>query len=760
MSDIDPQTFGRKIQRRQLSDSITTQQHNDGWQNVLSGLGYQGRDRKESTTFAEEIRLHENVCRNLYAFSGLAQSIANLVPHDGLRRWYTVEGDTDNITLNECKRLAIQQEFARAWRWSRVYGGSVIYMQANDGKLVDEPLDENNIREIEAIRVYHRWRTARQTYYLEPDDPKYSQTEKYLITPITPFARPFTCHESRLLIFDGIDVPDSIRNMNQWWGDSIYQAIYQRLRGLGEAYGNVEHIIGEFLLMITKIKALSQKLAENNGKQIIDRVMTTNLTRHLMGSYVIDADGEDAERISATVSGLDKLMETLMMGLSADVRIPIRRLFGSPIAASGLGKDGDEETNDYYDWVIAERDRVIQSPMERLVKLLMLQKQGPFSGKELSNWSLKWNPIREETQGEKLDNQKKQSEIDRQHFDMGVLDPDEIRDSRFGGDSYSFHTTLHAKRTPASQDQDPGKLTRSDGGEGSGNFGHEGRPGAVGGSGEGGGEIAHAGMPTMEAIDIHKMGFGIMGQNQTVMVEHLKKSMPIGTKFNRGSQTIIIKSPTEVEINGVLKPLNESQMKTMHVLWALSQSVKTDSGDGIDISGTDLSSRGGLRALNLPSDEFNGFIEASGCGLTSCEGLPALVNGRLVLNRNKMKNLIGSPRKTEDMHVCSSDLESLEGAPDEVTDFHVHGNKLVDLQGCPQIINKDLHAYGNKLITMAGCAPRIMGDLLVNDNDITTLEGLPKFVGRNLSLKGNPVARTVTETQIREKCTVMGKVEL
>lgn len=458
----------RRDQKAQVSEpnandsGIIPVTRNDGWQNVMTGLGLRTADRKEYTTFVQDYKLTEVMCRNLYAFSGLAQTIIDLPVDDGLRKWFTVEGDTDNLIANECKRLSIHQQISRAWRYARMYGGAVIVMMANDGKPLDQPLEENSIREIEKLRVYGRWRSNRTRWYMDPNDPKYGETELYTISPIQQFATSYPVHESRMLTFDGVDVPDQIRAQNNWWGDSVYQAIFSRLRGLGESYANIEHIIGEFILMVTKMKGLSNKLASGREDEIVNRVLVNQMTRHLMGTYTIDADGEEANRVSATTTGLGDLIEKMMMAVSAETRIPIRRLFGTPITGAGLSNEGSEDTRNYYDFVVSRRQNQVEPQVERLVKYLMLQKQGPFRGRELPNWKLNWPPLYEEPMSVQLDNKKKQAEIDRQHYDMGVLDPEEIRESRFGGDSYSFDTSISKKKAPEKALEDQGEKTRGD----------------------------------------------------------------------------------------------------------------------------------------------------------------------------------------------------------------------------------------------------------------------------------------------------------
>ena len=421
-------------------------ERNDAWQNVMTGMGILGRDRKEQTAFADEIRLAETVCRNLYTYSGLAQTTVTLPVYDALRKQFTVAGDTDNKIRDKMKLLGADYQLFRARAWARCYGGAMIVMMINDGGKLTDELNWDNIKDIESIRVYHRYRTARQTFYLDPSKPNYWETETFFVNP--PRGNGYAVHESRCLIFDGVDVAPEIRVGNVMWGDSVYQSIFQRLRGLGESYNNIEHIIGEFLLMITKIKGLASKIASGHEMEIIKRMQTVNLTRHLQNSYLLDADGEDATRSAASVSGLRELMEVMMMGYSADCRIPVRKLFGTPIAGAGLSNNGDAETRDYYDFVASsEQVQGIQPSLERLVKVIMCCKEGDFGGTEIDNWKIVWSPLLEEPMSVQLQNKSKQADIDGKYHniegdDGKVLSAAEIRRNRFGGGSYSHDTIL------------------------------------------------------------------------------------------------------------------------------------------------------------------------------------------------------------------------------------------------------------------------------------------------------------------------------
>jgi hypothetical protein len=184
------------------------------------------------------------------------------------------------------------------------------------------------------------------------------------------------------------------------------------------------------------------------------------------------------------------------------------------------------------------------------------------------------------------------------------------------------------------------------------------------------------------------------------------------------------------------------------------EKVNADSSDGLDVSNTGLKT---LVDLKLPQF-YNGFINLSNNELTTLAGLPRIVNGAVIVNKNPIEDLLGAPEKTEDFHCCScAEMTSLTGGPKECTDFHCHNSGITNFIGCPKV-KKDLHAYMCKVSSMQGLPDEIPGDLLLNGNQLTTLDYLPKKVGRNLDLSGNPVQ--FKEADVRARCQVGGELKL
>lgn len=113
------------------------------------------------------------------------------------------------------------------------------------------------------------------------------------------------------------------------------------------------------------------------------------------------------------------------------------------------------------------------------------------------------------------------------------------------------------------------------------------------------------------------------------------------------------------------------------------------------------------------------------------------VNGRFSCERNRLKNLKGSPKTTEGFS-CSynSTLISLEGSPEEVITFYCSLTKIKDFKGCPKtFLNPDSEGgysvlYATKINTLVSLQglPEKMGNVYLRENrNLRSLEGGPKF---------------------------------
>lgn len=421
----------------------------DGWSNLLTGLGVQNRDKRKHTYFDAPDVLTETELNQLYRGDGLGKRIINLVVEDMTRRWFTVSGDTDNEVQNEIKRLDAKQKTIRSLRWASLHGGALAVLGVNDGGEYADEVNEANIQEIEHVHIFDRWRCQENSTYEDPKDRRFGQSRTYLVSPLS--GNPFTVHESRVLRFDGSDMSDNNIRQNNGWADSDLQSLYERLRGLGEAYCGVETLLAEFVLGVLSIDNLQALIGADKEGLVKKRLDLIDLSKHIMNSILLDTK-ETYQRLGSPVAGLDSLMRELVLSLSASTGIPVTVLMGQ--SPAGLNATGASDIRRYYDMISARQEERLLPPMERLVKLIMLQQRGPFNGQEIANWQIEFKPLWAPTEFEMVDLRLKQAQTDNIYVQNGVLQPNEVARSRFGGDQYSLQTTLDYERPEASEEDE------------------------------------------------------------------------------------------------------------------------------------------------------------------------------------------------------------------------------------------------------------------------------------------------------------------
>ena len=430
-NSVTPQSIDAK-----RTDSVDPKVHLDGWANLLTGLGYPGVDKRLSTGFIPDPRLTYTDLTYLYRSDGLAKRTVDLAVNDMLRAWYKLEGDTDGKIELRMKELDARKQLKRAFRLARLFGGSLVVIGINDGQTYEKPVNENRIKSIDHLHVFDRWRMTVNTadLYLDPANQRYGLPERYLITPL--YGVPFYVHESRVLRFEGEDVTDLIRIQNQGWGDSILQAVWDRLRALGETYGNLETILDEFIIGTMTIDNLQEMLTSKEGsKKAQTRLNYVDQTKHVMNTVLLDKE-EVYNRISATVTGLGEVTDRVIEAFCAASGYPVSLFMGR--TEGGLSNSESGQIRFYYDKVSGIQQEDLLPQLNRLINYINLSLGNPLD----EEWFVQFNPLWQPTQKEIVEQRKIQADTDKLYLDAGVLLPEEVAGSRFGGDTYTHETEL------------------------------------------------------------------------------------------------------------------------------------------------------------------------------------------------------------------------------------------------------------------------------------------------------------------------------
>lgn len=356
-------------------------------------------------------------------------------------------------------------------RWAgylaNVYRGAAIVLNVDDGRPPHEPIDTANIKTIREIEVLDSFQLyPGQTAIANP----LKTTHYHLqITPDwhpglvsmfqgrfsgTGYSQSYPIHRSRVIRVPGIPVPPQVMRYNNGWDRSLLEVVWDQFSAWESMTKGVEHLVKDYSLFVYQVAGFGDMMTEGNEAAIRQRITSLQMMASLMGGVVLDKDEESVNFVSRQFSGLNDLISSYRDMLIGALGIPHTILFGE--SPSGLGATGESEEKTWAKKVGAYQEGWPLAALSRMYQLIFLAKDGPTGGKPLDGWSIIFNPLLEQTEAEKIDNRSSQAQIDNVYLQSGVLVPDEVRKSRFGGASFSFETTLDDEAFQKAQQQNTG----------------------------------------------------------------------------------------------------------------------------------------------------------------------------------------------------------------------------------------------------------------------------------------------------------------
>ena len=222
-SNVIPQNSYIQNQKLLLNRVKTINNDNftriDGWQNVLTGQGICGRDKKEAGRFRISKIFDRAELDQLYRSDGVARLIVDLFANEMVRQGWEVEGDTEGKIIGKLEELRCNEAMINLSKWARLFGGAICIMGVADGLPLDQPVDEDALRDIQWLRVFDRYQAYSRDGTFESDlnSPNYGYPNVYTVNDNRTGAV-FYVHYSRVLRMDWNILPPRWQNFNQGWG--------------------------------------------------------------------------------------------------------------------------------------------------------------------------------------------------------------------------------------------------------------------------------------------------------------------------------------------------------------------------------------------------------------------------------------------------------------------------------------------------------------------------------------------------------------
>jgi uncharacterized protein len=449
----------------------------DDWANVFTGLGVAGRDKRLAASVTVR-DLTWQQAEALYEGDDLASKIIDDPAREMVRKWIDVNVTDDTkgkgggkgkavaeAVAQELDRLGTKGKVFDALRWERAFGGSAIIPLIDDG-VTDQalPLREESIKGIRGLTVLDCSELYPSTYYSKPEDPKFGDVETYTITQWGPGVTSrvgVRVHETRVLKFPGVQVSKRHAARKNGWGDSTFVRIFNVLSDFGTAWGGTGYLLQDFSQAVFRIRGLSAALESGNEELIRKRLEAIELGRSIVRAAVLDAGdsdspgdtGEAFERKTTSLAGLPDILDRFMLRLAAAADMPVSRLFGQ--ANGGLGSDDKAGQTWWNERIEALQNDKLLDPITRLVRLILLAKEGPTKGKLPKTWSVSFRPLRQLDPLQEAQRRLAIAQADAAYVDAQVILPEEAAVSRFGGDRFGEDIVLDKKARAAMAEEEP-----------------------------------------------------------------------------------------------------------------------------------------------------------------------------------------------------------------------------------------------------------------------------------------------------------------
>lgn len=427
----------------------------DGWVNVLTGLGQIGKDKRESTIPVVDLMSY-NTMASVYRASDLAARVVDMPASDMMREGFEVRIPDDEEMTEALggfmEELGVDDAFIQALKWKRAYGGSLILIGANDGAVdLSQPLVEDKIKSIDFLNVFDAFEARPIEWQENPLKRGFSTATMFQINPhgmTTALSGIQRVHASRCLTFTGPlanrrQLREAASGIAQGWGDSVLVRCVKLMRDYDAAWGSVSNLLHDFAQAVYKIKGLSAALLADKDKTIKKRFQLINLGRSIINATLLDADQEEFERKTQSISGVPETLKEFQARVSAAAEIPVNKLFGT--SASGMNSAGDAEERTWYDKIRSMQKLETKTQVSRLAKLVMLAKDSPAKGVEPENWTTCFHSLWQQSDTDKADVRFKNAQTDKIYHDLGVASTEDIANSRWGGDEYGMDLSIEMK---------------------------------------------------------------------------------------------------------------------------------------------------------------------------------------------------------------------------------------------------------------------------------------------------------------------------
>lgn len=366
----------------------------DAFQNQMARLGFGQPNLNEGADYPlTRMSQNYNLFTSLYRSSWIVRKIVDVFPSDMVKNWIKFNSSLDPEKISKInsviRKTKTKEKIKEGLRWARLYGGAAGLILIDGDEDLSEPLDYDTIMldDYKGLLIFDRWNGIYPDIELEDDisDEEYGYPKYYSISLSEANSNLMLSynkqdlvkvHHSRIVRFNGRDLPLWERQAEMFWGESEIEIVFEELKKRDNTSANIASLIFLANIRVLKMNDLGQLLGASTQKaqeNLYKVLQAQNQLMSNMGIYVMDKD-DDFGSEQYSFGGLNDIYESFMLDIAGACEMPVTKLFGREPA--GFNSTGESDLTQYYDTLEEKQETYLQQIIDKLLPIIFMSTLG------------------------------------------------------------------------------------------------------------------------------------------------------------------------------------------------------------------------------------------------------------------------------------------------------------------------------------------------------------------------------------------------
>lgn len=266
--------------------------------------------------------------------------IAEDMTKSGIEFFSTLKPDDIQRIQSAISLFGIMHDLASAIKWARLYGGAIAVMLI-DGADYSKPLNIDAIGKdkFKGLVVLDRWQLQPSMGQLITEIGKdMGKPEFYEVLSGMSTFKGQKIHHSRVLRFEGIELPYYQKLFENLWGLSIVERMLDRLLAFDSATQGAAQLLYKAYLRVIHIKGFREALAQGGKEEnaVIRQFHYIALMQKNEGITVLDSEDQFGTH-TYSFSGVSDMLQQFGQQIAGACETPLVRLFGQSPSGFSTG---------------------------------------------------------------------------------------------------------------------------------------------------------------------------------------------------------------------------------------------------------------------------------------------------------------------------------------------------------------------------------------------------------------------------------------